>query len=54
MEVVKIYSMIYDSPKYGNNGYGEYLGEFKKLNSLEKMVGWMILLVLILKQKSYV
>ena len=30
MEIFKIYSMIYDNAKYGNNGYGNYLGEFKK------------------------
>lgn len=34
MNLVKIYSMIYDSPKYGDNGYGEYLGEFKKIKQL--------------------
>lgn len=33
-EVSKIYTMIYDSPKYGNNGYGEYLGEFRRIKQL--------------------
>ena len=36
MEVVKIYSMIYDSPTYGDNGYGKYLGEFKKVKQLRE------------------
>lgn len=36
MEVVKIYSMIYDSSKYGNNGFGDYLGEFKKVQQLRE------------------
>lgn len=36
MEVVKIYSMIYDSPKYGNNGFGDYLGEFRKVKQLRE------------------
>ncbi len=34
MEIVKIYSMIYDSPKYGNNGFGDYLGEFRKVKQV--------------------
>ena len=36
MEVVKVYSMIYDSPSYGNNGLGDYLGEFKKVKQLRE------------------
>lgn len=36
METTKIYSMIYDSEKYGNNGYGDYLGEFKKVKQLRE------------------
>lgn len=36
METVKIYSMIYDSPKYGNNGLGDYLGEFRKVKQLRE------------------
>ena len=36
MEVSKIYSMIYDSPKYGNNGLGDYLGEFRKVKQLRE------------------
>ena len=36
MKVVKIYSMIYDSQKYGDNGYGKYLGEFKKVKQLRE------------------
>lgn len=36
METSKIYSMIYDSPKYGNNGYGDYLGEFRRVKQLRE------------------
>lgn len=36
MEVSKIYSMIYDSKEYGNNGYGDYLGEFKRVKQLRE------------------
>jgi len=36
MEVSKIYSMIYDSKKYGNDGYGDYLGEFKIVKQLRE------------------
>ena len=32
----KIYSMIYDDPKYGNNGHGDYLGEFKRVKQLRE------------------
>lgn len=39
METTKIYTMIYDSPDYGNNGYGDYLGEFKVIKQLRKD-GW--------------
>lgn len=40
METSKIYSMVYDSPKYGNNGLGEYLGEFKRIKQLRED-GWV-------------
>lgn len=40
MKVTKIYSMIYDSPKYGNNGLGEYLGEFERVHQLRED-GWV-------------
>ena len=33
---IKIYSMIYDSKEYGNNGYGDYLGEFKRIKQLRE------------------
>lgn len=37
MEVTReIYSMIYDSPSYGNNGLGDYLGKFKKVKQLRE------------------
>ncbi len=36
MEVFKIYSMIYDNEKYGNNGYGNYLGEFKRIKQIRE------------------
>ena len=36
METFKLYSMIYDSPKYGNNGLGDYLGEFKNIKQLRE------------------
>lgn len=37
MEVFReIYSMIYDSPSYGNNGLGDYLGKFKKVKQLRE------------------
>lgn len=36
MEIFKIYSMIYDNEKYGNNGYGNYLGEFKKIKQIRE------------------
>lgn len=37
MEVFKeIYSMVYDSPSYGNNGLGDYLGKFRKVNQLRE------------------
>lgn len=38
MEKKKIYSMIYDSKEYGNNGKGEYLGEFEKVKQLREDV----------------
>jgi hypothetical protein len=28
--------MIYDSKEYGNNGYGDYLGEFKRVKQLRE------------------
>lgn len=36
MQIIKIYSMIYDNSTRGNNGYGEYLGEFKKIRQLRR------------------
>ena len=36
MEVRKIYSMIYDSLSYGDNGLGKYLGEFKVVRQLRE------------------
>lgn len=37
MEVFReIYSMIYDSPSYGNNGLGDYLGKFRKVKQLRE------------------
>ena len=36
MEVSKIYSMIYDNKERGNNGYGDYLGEFKRVKQLRE------------------
>lgn len=36
MMISKIYSMIYDSKEYGNNGYGDYLGEFKRVKQLRE------------------
>ena len=36
METSKIYSMIYDSPKYGNDGLGNYLGEFRRVKQLRE------------------
>ena len=34
--IAKIYSMVYDNPKYGNNGFGNYLGEFEVLKQLRE------------------
>lgn len=36
METYKLYSMIYDNPSYGNDGYGDYLGEFKRVRQLRE------------------
>jgi len=38
METFKVYSMIYDSPNYGDNGYGKYLGEFNRIKQLREDV----------------
>jgi hypothetical protein len=35
-DTVKIYSMVYDSTAYGDNGLGSYLGEFKKIKQLRE------------------
>jgi hypothetical protein len=35
-EVSKIYTIVYDSPKYGNSGYGDFLGEFKRIRQLRE------------------
>lgn len=36
METVKLYSMIYDTKIYGNEGLGDYLGEFKRVRQLRE------------------
>ena len=36
METFKVYSMIYDSKEYGDNGYGNYLGEFRRVKQLRE------------------
>ena len=36
METIKLYSMIYDSKELGNNGLGDYLGEFKHVRQLRE------------------
>lgn len=36
MAAEKLYSMIYDSKEYGNNGLGDYLGEFKHVRQLRE------------------
>ena len=36
MESIKIYSMIYDNSERGNNGLGEFLGEFRKVKQLRE------------------
>lgn len=36
METTKIYSMVYDNPERGNNGLGEFLGEFRKVKQLRE------------------
>lgn len=36
MAAEKLYSMIYDSKKYGNDGLGDYLGEFKHVRQLRE------------------
>lgn len=36
MAAEKLYSMIYDSKEYGNDGLGDYLGEFKHVRQLRE------------------
>lgn len=36
METTKLYSVYYDSKDYGNEGLGDYLGEFKKVKQLRE------------------
>lgn len=36
METVKLYSMIYDDKTKGNDGFGDYLGEFKHIRQLRE------------------
>ena len=36
MKTVKLYSMIYDTKIYGNEGLGDYLGEFKHVRQLRE------------------
>ena len=36
METVKLYSMYYDNKDLGNNGLGDYLGEFRRVRQLRE------------------
>jgi ribosomal protein S27AE len=36
METIKLYSMIYDDKTKGNEGLGDYLGEFKHVRQLRE------------------
>lgn len=36
MEALKLYSMIYDDKTKGNNGLGDFLGEFKHVRQLRE------------------
>jgi ribosomal protein S27AE len=36
METVKLYSMYYDDKTKGNNGFGDYLGEFRHVKQLRE------------------
>ena len=36
MEVCKLYSMYYDNKELGNNGLGDYLGEFRRVRQLRE------------------
>ena len=36
METVKLYSMYYDNKDLGNNGLGDYLGEFRHVRQLRE------------------
>lgn len=36
METTKVYSMVYDNPERGNNGLGEFLGEFRKVKQIRE------------------
>lgn len=36
METVKLYSMIYDDKTKGNDGFGDYLGEFRHVKQLRE------------------
>jgi hypothetical protein len=36
METIKLYSIVYDDKKRGNNGFGDYLGEFKHVKQLRE------------------
>ena len=36
METIKLYSMVYDTKIYGNDGLGDYLGEFKHIRQLRE------------------
>lgn len=33
-KIRNVYSMIYDNPERGNNGYGEFLGKFKPIQQI--------------------
>ena len=41
-EFKEMYSMIYDNPKYGNNGLGTYLGKYKCVKQLREDA-WIVI-----------
>lgn len=36
METTKVYSMVYDNQERGNNGLGEFLGEFRNVKQIRE------------------
>lgn len=38
-KIRNVYSMVYDSPERGNNGYGDYLGTFNVIQQITED-GW--------------